>query len=63
MYGKITKKLPAWMVLVSEMTKALTNASNLEDFRNSFSSIIEDIENEIDSNRSTSLSQSQQDGS
>ena len=63
MYGKITKKLPAWMVLVSEMTKALTSTSNLEDFRNSFSSIIEDIENEIDSNRSTSLSQSQQDGS
>ena len=35
-YGRKPKKLPAWMVLVSEMTRALTNAANLDDFRTNF---------------------------
>ena len=48
-YGRKPKKLPAWMVLVSEMTRALTNAVDLEEFRTNFASIIEDIDTEINS--------------
>ena len=47
-------KLPAWMVIVVELTKALSSATDIEEFRNSFSNIIKDIENEIDSKRISS---------
>ena len=50
-YARINNKLPAWMVIVVELTKALSRATDIEDFRTSFGSIIRDIENEIDSNR------------
>ena len=52
-YARTNNKLPAWMVIVVELTKALSRATNIEDFRTSFGSIIKDIENEIDSNRVT----------
>ena len=37
--------------IVSELTRALSIATDLEDFKNNFASIIQDIENEISSNR------------
>ena len=49
-YGRKPKTLPAWMVIVTELTRALTTATDLEDFRINFASIIQDIENEINTN-------------
>ena len=53
LYGPNTNKLPAWMVIVVELTKALASATDLNNFRTSFSTIIKDIENELDLNKNT----------
>ena len=53
LYGPNTNKLPAWMVIVVELTKALASATDLNNFRTSFSTIIRDIENELDLNKNT----------